>query len=182
MGFGSGLARRKAGLRSTRRHRTGRDFGPGSAGQDRVSARELRNRRNPGFRSMDCQAEPGLRPGILPEAWSRASAGDDARGGRRTSVRNPPSGEPPGLRPCRGASGETFNRASAQLRGLRRKRARASARVTCLETSLREKPSPPRQGPTRRDSGGWRKRQPPFILRVVCGRSSQPRPASWQVG
>src|ERR1700710_2560312 len=46
---GSGPARRKAGLRFRRRHRKGRSFGSVLAGQDRVSARELRNRRAQDF-------------------------------------------------------------------------------------------------------------------------------------
>jgi hypothetical protein len=76
--FGSGLVRRKAGLRLTRRHRKGRDFGSLSVGQDRVSARELRSggtqdfgpwtaRQNQGFGRGSCRKRcQRLRPEETP--------------------------------------------------------------------------------------------------------------------
>lgn len=55
-----------AGFRPAHCHRRG-GLRPGFVGQDRVSARELRNG-GPGFRSMTAMAEPRLRPRILPDA------------------------------------------------------------------------------------------------------------------
>ena len=157
---GSGPARRKAGLRSARRHRrrgasapylrAGPGFGPGAA-----------NRQDPGLRSMDL-------PGGT-EASAKDPAGRDrgfgfgnAEAGRGTQVPNLPSGEPPGLRPCRGARGETA--------GLRpRTDSGGSGRLSPLSGHRpRNRParnaSPPRLGSTRRDSGGRRQRRPPLLL------------------
>ena len=85
-------------------HRLRRNFGSGGVGQDRVSARELRTRhgprasahdhvrRNQGFGRGSCPKRiHGLRPLMMPGL------------GRGTRVPNPPSGEPPGLRPCAGS-------------------------------------------------------------------------------
>jgi hypothetical protein len=73
---GSGPARRKAGLRSARRHRRGRSFGSGIAGQDRVSARELRNRRTQDL-------------GPWTPGGTEASAEDSAAFGTRASAEDP---------------------------------------------------------------------------------------------
>jgi hypothetical protein len=101
---GSGPARRKAGLRSTRRHRRGRSFGSGFAGQDRASARELRNRRTqdlgpwtPGGTeaSAEDQAIFGTAASAKEPGWREA--------GRKFQIRQPanrqgfgPVGEPAG--------------------------------------------------------------------------------------
>lgn len=101
------LPRRKAGFRSARRHRrkrasarigrAGPGFGPGAA-----------NRRTQRFGAWTVRRNQGLRP------EDPAGCGDGGFGFRNREGRNekrklfdPPRGEPSGLRPCRGACGET---------------------------------------------------------------------------
>jgi len=99
-----GPARRKA-MSSDKRAATGaKGLRLRRVGQDRVSARELRTRhgprasahghvrRNRGFGRGSCRTRfRGLRSMKTPGS------------GRGTRVPNPPSGEPPGLRPCAGS-------------------------------------------------------------------------------
>src|SRR5204862_103080 len=116
---GSGPARRKRDFGS--RAATGEEeLRLRIAGQDRASARELRNPAGPRASAhgpsggTEASAEDPVFSGILasarmPKRWERgASSGL-------------PSGEPPGLRPCRGAGGETGKRLRPK-EGLRRKR------------------------------------------------------------
>ena len=183
--FGPGTVRRKAGSRD-RRVATG---GKGSSDPDLSGRTGFRpgscERWNPELRFMDRQAEPGFRPWIPPDAGPPASAGGNARVGRRISVRNLPSGEPSGLRPCRGASGETPGWRFGDGRRLRRKRARASVRITCLETSRRETAFASQAGFDAKGQWGLAATPAPINLcarSARARRSSQPRPASWQVG
>lgn len=94
---GSEPVRRRAGLRSTRRHRWSRGFGLGSFGQDRASARELRNG-GPRASVHGLPGRPRLRPRILP-LRTRSFGQGDAWRGPGLQVPDLPSGEPPGLRP-----------------------------------------------------------------------------------
>jgi hypothetical protein len=99
--FGPGPVRRKAGLRPTRRHRRRRSFGfiVLRAGPEASAFGSCETAGTQGFGRWTCQAEPGLRPRIPRRAEPKASAGGTAKAGRRISVPNLPSGEPPGLRP-----------------------------------------------------------------------------------
>ena len=82
--FGSGTSPAGSGaFGQAHCHRLRRSFGFGGVGQDRVSARELRTRQDPAFRRMACQAEPRLRPRILPDAKSSVSAFEIARARKR---------------------------------------------------------------------------------------------------
>jgi hypothetical protein len=103
--FGSRTSPAESGVFGPARcHRLRRNFGSGGVGQDRVSARELRTRhgprasahdhvrRNQGFGRGSCRTRcRGLRSMTKPGQ------------GSGTQVPNPPSGEPPGLRPCAGS-------------------------------------------------------------------------------
>lgn len=142
-------------------HRLRRSFGFGGVGQDRVSARELRTRQDPAFRRMACQAEPRLRPRILPEASSGASVFGGADGrerGRKFQIRQAanwqgsgPVGEPPG--DTIGASVPTDSGG-------------CGARV---RSGYRPSKPPIVKGPfrrtrTRRDSGGRQRCRPPLLF------------------
>ena len=162
--FGPGPARRKAGPRSARCHRrngsfgfrlcrAGPGFGPGAAkpAGPRTSVHGL-VRRNQGFGSR-----------IPPERGPKASAGGPARTGSGTRVPNLPSGEPPGLRPCRGA--RRGNRIGLRpLSDSGGSGARASALVSATSKPPCANASPPRQGLTRRDSGGRQRCRPPLLF------------------
>jgi hypothetical protein len=78
----------------------------GSSGQDRASARGLRNRRTQGFGSWTARQNRGFGRGSC-RMRNRGFRRGTARAGSGTQVPNLPSGEPSGLRPCRGARGET---------------------------------------------------------------------------
>ncbi len=120
-------------------HRLRRSFGSGGVGQDRVSARELRTRRNPGLRLMDRQAEPRLRPRILPNAGSRISVHGHARARKRnassesaerrtaraSALTGSPRGNPKRLRP----------------RGTPEDAGPGPVPVTALEKAHRERPA-----------------------------------------
>jgi hypothetical protein len=115
------------------------------AGQDRASARELRNPAGPRASAYgpsggtEASVEDPVFSGILasatmPKRWERgASSGL-------------PSGEPPGPRPCRGARGETGKAASAE----RRTPEKAAREPPVSAPRTRKRPardaSPPRQG------------------------------------
>jgi hypothetical protein len=102
--FGFALARRKAGRKSARCHRGGRDFGPRRVGQDRVSARELRSGR-PGTQvhglsgRAEASAEAFL-PGGETELRLRLATGGSRNPGSGSAEANRqgfgPDGEPAG--------------------------------------------------------------------------------------
>ena len=130
-----------------------------------------------GFRPGSC--EPGMDPGLRLMAMSRRNQGfgrgscrtrflalrslKTQRPGRGTRVPNPPSGEPPGLRPCRGATRGTLTRL----------RPRTDSGGCGARTCPGYRASKPpiakgllRRNRTRRDSGGRQQCRPPLLF--VC--------------
>ena len=131
--------------------RAGPGFGPGAA-----------KPADPGFRSMDRQAEPEASAEDPAVSGTEASAlGPRWREeGREFQIRR--SGEPPGLRPWSGSP-----RGNRIGFGRGRTPEEAAPEPPVQAPPSRNRParnaSPPRLGSTRRDSGGRRQRRPPLI-------------------
>jgi hypothetical protein len=98
---------------------------------------------DPGFRSMDCQADPRPRPRIPPVAEPRASALRNREGGERNASSKPPSGEPPGLRPWSGSQRGHRKRLRPRTDSGRKRQKSPRLRRRFLETAQRGTPRLP---------------------------------------
>ena len=187
--FGSRTSPAESGaFGQARCHRLRRSFGFGGVGQDRVSARELRTRHGPRASAHDhVRRNRGFGRGSCRTRIRELRFLKSPRQGRGTHVPNPPSGEPSGLRPCRGATGDTIRVSAPTDSG-------GCGARTCPGDRASKPPianGPFRRTRMRRDSGGRRQRRPPLSFgssgpgRVrgvhhFPGQSSCRRPVSWQ--
>ena len=160
-------------LGRARCHRLRRSFGSGGVGQDRVSARELRTRRNPGLRLMARQAEPRLRPRILPDAESRTSVRETARARKRNA-----SSESAERRTARASALTGSLRGNPKgfgLKGLRRMRGRDLSRLPPSKKPIAE--GLLRRNRTRRDSGARQRCRAPLLSGACAYRALPVGPA-----
>jgi hypothetical protein len=117
----------------------------------------------------------GFGRGILPAADRSFGTGAAADGSRNRQGFDLPSGEPSGLRPCRGARGET-ERGRNALEGPRRTGARAPAQVRSSKKPSRIA-SPPRPGVHRDGTvGAGGNVSPHYCLRTPLPLRSAPAP------
>ena len=99
----------EAGRKSARCNRRTQGFGSAIVGQDRASARNCATAGQDAS-LRNAEVDPGLRPGNLPSTAEASPR--HGRAGTGTPVPDLPKGETSGLRPWRGACGETGGSAS----------------------------------------------------------------------